>query len=101
MSYEKVVTLYDTAEHADAARSNLEKAGFSASDISVAGSRDLANDVIALRQPWLWHRLFGRDIADYEARTWGKTVEGGGAVLTLRVPDAELHRTMAILNQHH
>ena len=62
MSYEKVVTLYDSADHAEAARINLEKAGFSASDISVVGKRDLADDVIALREPGLWHRLFGRDL---------------------------------------
>jgi len=101
MSYEKVVTLYDSADHAEAARINLEKAGFSASDISVVGKRDLADDVVALREPGLWHRLFGRDIAEYEARVYGKTVEGGGAVLTLRVPDTELRRAMGILNQHH
>ena len=101
MSYEKVVTLFDTAEHADSARRNLEHAGFSADDISIVGKKGLADNVIALREPGLWHKLFGRDIADYEARVYGKTVEGGGAVLTLRVPDTELAKAMGILNQHH
>jgi uncharacterized protein (TIGR02271 family) len=101
MSYEKVVTLFDTAEHAESARRNLEHAGFSADDISIVGKKGLADNVIALREPGLWHKLFGRDIADYEARVYGKTVEGGGAVLTLRLPDTELAKAMGILNQHH
>jgi len=101
MSYEKVVTLFDTAEHAEYARKNLEKAGFSADDISIVGKKGLADDVIALREPGLWHRLFGRDIAEYEARVYGKTVEAGGAVLTLRVADTQLAKAMGILNQHH
>jgi hypothetical protein len=37
MNYEKIVTLFDTAEHADAARRNLETAGFPASEMSVVG----------------------------------------------------------------
>jgi stress response protein YsnF len=101
MSYEKVVTLFDTAEHAEYARKNLEKAGFSADDISIVGKKGLADNVIALREPGLWHRLFGRDIAEYEARVYGKTVEAGGAVLTLRVADTQLAKAMGILNQHH
>src|SRR5215470_12482129 len=101
MSYEKVVTLFDTAEHAEFARRNLEKAGFSTDDISIVGKKGLADNAMALREPGLWHRLFGRDIAEYEARVYGKTVEVGGAVLTLRVPDTQLAKAMGILNQHH
>jgi uncharacterized protein (TIGR02271 family) len=101
MTYEKVVTLFDTADHAEFARRNLENAGFSAADISVVGKKGLADNVLALREPGLWHRLFGRDIAEYEARVYGKTVEDGGAVLTLRVPDAQVAKAMGILNQHH
>src|SRR5262252_7252155 len=101
MSYEKVVTLFDTAEHAEFARRNLENAGFAADDISIVGKKGLADNVLALREPGLWHKLFGRDIAEYEAKVFGKTVEGGGAVLTLRVPDSQLAKAMGILNQHH
>lgn len=101
MSYEKVVTLFDTAQHAESARANLENAGFSVDDISIVGKSALADDVLALREPELWHRLFGRNVAEYEARVYGKTVEGGGAVLTLRVADEQLPKAMAILKQHH
>src|SRR5579872_6421850 len=101
MRYEKIVTLFDTAEHADVARRNLEKAGFSGGDISIVGRQGLASDVVAMREPGLWHKLFGRDVADYEAKVYGKTVEDGGAVLTLRTPEFELAKAMGILNQHH
>jgi|SRR5690349_21813075 hypothetical protein len=100
MSYEKVVTLFDTVEHAEFARENLEEAGFSMDDISIAGKAALADDVVSLREPELWHRLFGRDIAEYEARVYGKTVEAGGAVLTIRVADEQLPKAMSILKQH-
>jgi hypothetical protein len=35
MNYEKIVTLYDTAEHGEGARRSLEAAGFSPIDISM------------------------------------------------------------------
>jgi uncharacterized protein (TIGR02271 family) len=99
--HEKIVTLFDTAEHADIARRNLEKAGFSGQDISIVGRNGLASDVRALREPNLWHKLFGRDVADYEAKVYGRTVEDGGAVLTLRTEESDLPKAMGILNQHH
>jgi uncharacterized protein (TIGR02271 family) len=100
VSYEKVVTLFDTAEHAEAARRNLENAGFPSSDISVVGKLGLPGDTSALRRPALWQKLFGRDIEEHEARVYGKTVEAGGVVLTLRTPDTQLSKAMGILNQH-
>jgi hypothetical protein len=99
MSYEKVVTLFDTAEHAEAARRNLEKAGFPANDISIIGKQGLGSGA-TLREPGLWHRLFGSNIAEHEARVYGQTVEAGGVVLTLRTPDSEVPKAMGILNQH-
>lgn len=100
MVYEKIVTLYDTAEHAEAARHSLEAAGFAPSEISMITSKtlDLAGD--KLREPGLWHRLFGRDIQQYEATVYGRSVEAGGAVLTVRVPEDEVTRATSILNAH-
>jgi uncharacterized protein (TIGR02271 family) len=100
VSYEKVVTLFDTPEHAEAARRNLESVGFSSADISVVGKLGLPGDASALRRPGLWQKLFGRDIEEHEARVYGKTVEAGGVVLTLRTPDSRLSKAMGILNQH-
>jgi hypothetical protein len=44
MRYEKIVTLFDTTEHVDAARNNLKAAGFPASEISVVGTKSLATE---------------------------------------------------------
>ena len=89
MIYEKIVTLYDTAEHAEAARRNLEAAGFAPSEISLLTNKILTTAREKLREPGLWHRLFGRDIEQHEAVVYGRTVESGGALLTIRVPETE------------
>ncbi|MBV8841606.1 MAG: YsnF/AvaK domain-containing protein [Bryobacterales bacterium] len=100
MKYEKIVTLFDTPEHADAARHNLEAAGYAANEISIMNSKTLSSGGTAVREPGLWHRLFGRDIERNEALVYGRTVESGGVVLTLRAPESEVPRAMGILNVH-
>ncbi len=100
MNYEKIVTLYDTMQHAEAARKNLETAGFSPGEMSMISSKTISSSGEKLREPGLWHRLFGRDIAEHEASVYGRTVEAGGVVLTVRVPESEVSRAMAILNAH-
>jgi uncharacterized protein (TIGR02271 family) len=100
MSHEKIVTLYDTAEHADAARRTLEMRGFSPSEISSVSNKTLAAAGETLREPGLWRRLFGRDITAHEATVYGQTVEAGGVVLTVRAAEADVARAMAILNAH-
>ena len=100
MNYEKIVTLYDTAEHAEAAKRSLEAAGFAPSEISLINSKTLGVAGDKLTEPGLWHRLFGRDIQEYEAKVYGRSVEAGGVVLTVRVPETEASRAMSILNAH-
>jgi stress response protein YsnF len=100
MNYEKIVTLYDTAEHAEAARRSLESAGFAPGEISMINSKTLGLASDKLGDPGLWHRLFGRDIQQYEATVYGRTVEAGGVVLTVRVPEADAPRATSILNAH-
>lgn len=100
MTYEKIVTLYDTADHAEAARRNLEAAGFPSREISMITRRALALTGDELREPGLWHRLFGRDIQPYEATLYGRSVDAGGAVLTVRVPENDVGRATSILNAH-
>ena len=99
-SYEKIVTLFDTAEHAQAAKANLQHAGFSGDDISVVSGQELPKSANALREPGLWHRMFGGDIEQHEATVYGKAVESGGVVLSLRAPEQDVPKAMAILNQH-
>ena len=100
MTYEKIVTLYDTAEHAEAARRSLEGAGFSPSEMSMINSKTLGVAGDRLGEPGLWHRLFGRDIQQHEATIYGRSVEAGGVVLTIRVPEADAARATRILNAH-
>jgi len=100
MNYEKIVTLYDTGEHAEAAKRSLESAGFAPSEISLINSKTLGVAGDKLNEPGLWHRLFGRDIKEYEATVYGRSVAAGGVVLTIRVPEAEASRAMSILNAH-
>jgi uncharacterized protein (TIGR02271 family) len=99
-SYEKVVTLFDTAEHADAAAQNLQHAGFSPDDISIVSGAELPKSASALREPGLWHRIFGGDIEQHEAMVYAKAVESGGVVLTLRAEKEDVPKAMGILNQH-
>ena len=100
MNYEKIVTLYDTAEHAEAARRSLESAGFAPGEISMINSKTLGLAAEKLGEPGLWHRLFGRDIQQYEATVYGRTVAGGGVVLSVRVPEADAAKATSILNAH-
>ncbi len=98
--YEKIVTLYDTAEHAEAAKANLKHAGFFESDISMVSSDALPKSGTALREPGLWQRLFGHGIEEHEASVYAKAVESGGVVLTVRAAQEEIPKAMGILNQH-
>ena len=100
MNYEKVVTLFDTAEHAETAKKNLELAGFSSDDISLVSNKTIGSSGQALKEPGLWHKLFGQDIEQHEAGVYGRTVEGGGVVLTLRAPQDDVPKAMGILNAH-
>lgn len=100
MNYEKIVTLYDTAGHANEARRSLEAAGFPASEISTLTSAGLGMSGDKLSEPRVWHRLFGRDIEQHEATVYGRVVGSGGAILTVRVPEADAPRALGILNAH-
>jgi uncharacterized protein (TIGR02271 family) len=100
MAYEKIVTLFDTAEHAEIAKRHLELAGFSSGDISIASKNTLGDTGETLREPGLWHKLFGSDIQKHEASVYGNTVEAGGVVLTLRAADSDVPKAMGILHEH-
>ena len=104
MSYETLVAVYDTPDHADAAVKALKAAGFAGSDISVfdqsrlkAGKSTLSTGV---REAGLWHRLFGGDVHQHEADIYGQTVEDGGVVISVRVPDSEVAHATAVLDIH-
>ncbi len=104
MPYETLVAVYDTAGHADAAVRALKAAGFHESDISVFDGERLKAGKAALsanvKEPGLWNRLFGTDVYQHEANIYGQTVQDGGVVLSLRVPESEVAHASAVLDIH-
>jgi stress response protein YsnF len=100
MNYEKIVTLYDTVQHADAAKRNLEAAGFPSTEMSTINSETLALAADKLCEPGLWRRLFGREVQSYEALVYGRSIQNGGVVLTIRVPETDVPKATHILNSH-
>jgi len=103
MAYEKVVTVYDTVEHANKAVSILKAAGYNDSDISVVNKQTLtahnAHEV-EVREPGLWRRMFGTTVLDHEATVYGRAIESGGVVVTVRVADSDVPRVMGLLDTH-
>jgi uncharacterized protein (TIGR02271 family) len=104
MAYETLVAVYDTPAHADAAVKALKAAGFSDSDISSFDSARLKAGRTSLspgvREAGLWHRLFGTDVHEHEADIYGQTVEDGGVVISVRVPESEVAHASAVLDIH-
>lgn len=98
MAYEKIVAVYDKAAKAKEAARALEASGFAAGDISLL-NRDSLTDA-EVHEAGLWRRLFGRNVGDHESAVYGRTIESGGAVLTLRTSDTEIPRAMKILDVH-
>jgi uncharacterized protein (TIGR02271 family) len=101
MNYEKVVAVFDTAEHAQTAVSALKVGGFSTDDISVL-SKDSLDDRGArvASESGFWHRLFGSDVDLHEAKVYGHTVTKGGSVVSLRVPENLVEKAVDILHSH-
>jgi uncharacterized protein (TIGR02271 family) len=98
MAYERIVAVYDKAGKAKEAARALESSGFPASDISVLSRESLTDAEV--HEAGLWRRLFGRSVGDHESSVYGRTIESGGAVLTLRTPDSEVTRAMKVLDVH-
>lgn len=98
MAYERIVAVYDKAGKAKDAVRALEASGFPSTNISVLNRESLTD--VEVRETGLWRRLFGRSVGDHESRVYGRTVESGGAVLTLRLQDADVARAMKILDVH-
>lgn len=98
MAYEKIVAVYDKAGKAKEAARALESSGFAGSDISILSRESLTDAEV--HEAGLWRRLFGRNVGDHESSVYGRTIESGGAVLTLRTSDTEVPRAMKILDVH-
>jgi len=100
MAQEKIVTLFDSAIQAEAAKRNLVKAGFSDRDISLISGERLQQEGQSIRHPSLWQRLFGHDVDKDEADVYTRAMDKGGVVLTIRTEEEKLARAMTILHSH-
>jgi uncharacterized protein (TIGR02271 family) len=103
MVYEKIVSVFDTPAHAQQAMDALANAGFAKGDMSSISKDDVtAIDSAAqkaVKQPGFWHRMLGsEDVVEYEGHVYGRAVDGGGTVLTLRVPNTDAPKAVQILN---
>ena len=104
MTYEKLVAVYDTLPHAEKAVSALRSAGYRPDDISIVSQTTLeatGADDIELGEPGLWRRLFGTNVLDRDATVYGRAIEAGGAVLSVRVPQSEVARVTSLLDKLH
>ncbi len=99
MSHEKIVAVYDTVAHAEAAVNTLKSAGYPASDISVIKNEGSTLDP-AFSETGFWQRLFGNDIGFRDAALYGQTVRGGGAIVSVRVLESEAPDVIDLLDAH-
>ena len=95
MSYQTVVAAFDTSAHAQAAVDALKAGGFHADDISM-----FDKDRVGLREPGLWQRIFGGGLAQHEADVYSESLDRGGMLVSVRVPDSEVAHATGILDIH-
>lgn len=103
MSDERIVTLFDNAEHARAAERNLIKAGFDEDDISLIEASHLRKDEkgeIVIKDPSIWNRLFGDDLDDEWAEVYTNAIRNNGVVLSIEIDEEDQPKALGILNRH-
>lgn len=100
MAHDKIVTVFDTRQQAEAAERNLEKAGFHERDINLIMGEDLRSEGEEIRNPSIWRRLFGETVNDEDAAAYMHAIDIGGVVLTIRTKEEDTARAMTILNMH-
>jgi len=95
MSYQTVVAAFDSTAAAQASVAALKAAGFHADDISL-----FDKNRTGMRDPGLWQRMFGGGLARHEADVYNQSLQQGGMVVSVRVPDDEVAHAVGILDVH-
>jgi uncharacterized protein (TIGR02271 family) len=99
MAHEKVVAVYDTVAHAEAAVKALKTAGYLTEDIGL-----IQNDTRDPHGGWaelgFWRRLFGQELDLHDAEVYGQAIRQGGAVVAVRVSESEAQNVINLLNAH-
>ena len=105
MAFETLVAAFDTKEHATAAVNALKAGGFHSDDISIFdhSRMTLGKEAIgtAPKHAGVWQWLFGRDLNLYEAKVYGSTIDDGGTVVSVRVPQDQVAQAAGILDLYH
>lgn len=96
MSDEKVVAVYDTVAHADAAVNMLKSAGYSAYDMRMIRNEGHAPNP-DFSETGFWYRLFGRNITRHEAQAYGQSVPVGSVIVSINVPASEAAKVIQLL----
>jgi uncharacterized protein (TIGR02271 family) len=103
MTNETIVAVYDTAEHAALAVSDLEAAGIPSSAISVHAKEKLDTSTtgaaVPVREQGFWASLFGGE-PDHDASVYDRSVESGASVVTVKVAGEHVEQVTRILEQH-
>lgn len=102
MKYQTIAAAFDTRARAQAAANALKAAGFHAADISLL-DKEVSPDGPdwTEKSPSLWQRIFGADVREHEAAVYHQTIERGGAVVSVRVPDYEVAHATGVLDLYH
>lgn len=102
--HENIVAVFDTQAHADAAVRDLKAAGVPDRDISRHARDTMGTTATTTDAPVhqsFWARLFGTEPPEYDRTVYDRTVESGGAVVSVRVQDSDRDgsRVLAILEK--
>ena len=95
MNYQTVVAAFDTPAAAQAAVQALKAGGFHVDDISA-----FDKSRVGMRPAGLWDRMFGGGLAKHEADVYSQSLDRGGMVVSVRVPDSEVAHATGILDIH-
>ncbi len=103
---ETIVAVFDTAAHAAAAVSDLEKAGVPTGSVSQhAGNVSTGAGATGMGQPkqeqGFWASLFGGEPEyGHDTAVYDRSMQGGSTVVTVRGSGAQLDKVLDILERH-
>ncbi|WP_428377109.1 YsnF/AvaK domain-containing protein [Lichenicoccus sp.] len=102
MTEETIIAVYDSVDHAEAAKRDLTAAGVPPGAISQhadAGSLADGTSTGAPREQGFWSRLFGGE-PDHDTAVYDRSLAGGSTVLSVKVPDEHVTAVSDILERH-
>ena len=104
MSEETIVGIYDTAARAEAAAADLRSAGIAEGAITVnaqaaSTSTTTGTTTTPVRETGFWAGLLGGE-SERDTAVYDRILQGGSAVVTVRLDSAHADRVMAILERH-